>query len=338
MKINARDSAKFFANISQYRGVLFYGPDDGGVRELKKKSVATLSATPDDPMSTTTLSQDDILSNPPIFYEALASTSLLGDAPIILIDHATDKLSKLVEEALQMPECQNHFIISGGELKTTSSIRKLFEKHAELACFATYRDEARDIGGLLRETLAQHKIQADRDAIAFLSSNLGNDRGVTRQELEKICLFAEDTKTLSLEEAEELVGQSNHLSVDQLSAAMASGQNDLAMRLLDRLIAEGNEPIGLIRQCSYYFLRLKKARMAMDDGMDVEQAMNTLRPQVFFKQKPQFKQHLNRFRTAHLSHILTRLMDGERRIKQGMPPELICSQLFLSLTSGKIAA
>ena len=53
-----------------------------------------------------------------------------------------------------------------------------------------YQDDSRSLGDLARDIFAKDNIRIDTEAMALLLSRLGNDRAVSRREIEKLVLFA----------------------------------------------------------------------------------------------------------------------------------------------------
>ncbi len=329
MKLTKRDIAAYLAKPAvQHRAVLFFGPDEGQVGLYRKQVLSTLLKNPADAMAVTHLAADKIASDPSILFQALSAMSLLGDAPIIIIDPATDKISSIIKDALSMPECQNFLVLCAGELTPRSSLRMLCEKEKAIATFACYRDEGADLQRFLDQELRQRGIRAERDAVNYLSVHLGNDRAVTMQELQKIETYLGMEKTLRLEDVVRLVGGNDNFSIDELCLALGNGQYGVVSSLTQKLLDEGTNAVTLLRLSARHFERLKSARLLIQQGKNTEEAMDMLKPPVFYKSKPAFKKQLSSLSTEKISRALALLLEAEMHIKRGKEAETSCLHAF----------
>src|SRR3546814_14924780 len=68
----------------------------------------------------------------------------------------------------------------------------LFEADRNAAALACYHDDARSLETVVRAFFSEAGVGISREAVAFLASQLGGDRELTRRELEKVLLFAGD--------------------------------------------------------------------------------------------------------------------------------------------------
>ena len=332
MKLTKRDIAAFMAKPSRsHRAVLFFGPDEGQVGMYRRQSLSALISDPGDTMAVTHLTGDKVASEPSLLFEAMSAMSLLGDTPVVILDSATDKCSPVVKEALSMPECQNFLIVAAGDLAARSPLRALFEKEKNLAAFACYRDEGETLMRFLEGAFRERGIRIERDALHYLSAHMGNDRAVTIQEIEKISLFLGEEKSLSLRDAQLLVGGNDNFTLDDLCMALGSANHAALFSLADKLLMEGTHGVAILRSASRHFDRLRAAKYKMLEGKNAEDAMNALRPPVFYKYKPAFGKQVARLSEQKITRALAILQQGEIAIKSSKDPAAYCLQA-LTLT------
>lgn len=325
MKLTKKDIGAFIAKpAASYRAVLLFGPDEGQVGIYRKQALAAILGKAADEMATTRLASDKIVSDPSLLFEALSSMSLLGDISVVVVDNATDKLSTIIKDALSQPGSQNFLILCGGELGSSSSLRVLFERDKSLAAFACYRDEGADLGRMLESSFREQGIRADRDAINYLAVQLGNDRGVTQQEIEKICLYLGDEKNLTLGDVRSISGGNDTLSMDELCLALGNGQYAAVFSLTQKLIAEGTSGVALLRMAARHFERLKSAKYLMQQGKNADEAMGKLKPPVFWKSQAAFRKQLQALPLQKITLVLSVLLEGEISIKHGKEQEAAC--------------
>jgi len=333
VKIAPRDIAAFLASPKKAKAVLIYGPDEGLVAERGKALLSKLLANPQDPLSKIHLSQDKIFSQPTLLHEALASMSLLGEPPVVVVQHASDKLSGILKDAFKHGGEQNHLIVCAGDLPSRSSLRDLFEKEKMLAAIPCYRDEGASLEQVIQGALRGKKIIYDRDTLIYLVGQLGNDRSITRNELEKIDVYLGEERTLTLETATLIVEGNKNISPDDLCHAVAEGKTSLIPSLLQSLFADGHNPIALTRWVSRHFEKLCTAKSFMLQGIPADQAIERLRPPVFFKYKPSFKKQLERLTEQRLSRNLASMLEMERKLKHSGDQEIFFLQSLTLLSA-----
>lgn len=323
MKLNARNFGSLISRPAEYRALLLFGPDEGLLRERRKQILESHLGENFDSMSVSDLDEGTLLDDPAMLADALCSFSLLSDKTVVTLRTSSDKIAPVVQSALELEACKNFLLISAGDLPPRSSLRKLFEAGKHIAAFGCYSDDERSLEQIIRGELQKRGIAADRDAVLYLSHQLGNDRSVTLQEIEKIDLYLGGQRSLSREEAEQLTGGNDKAAVDDLCRLVASGNTSAALTICNRLTVEGNYPVTLLRALAYYFEKLLSVKFLIKEGKSMEEAMGSLRPPLFFKQKTSFEFHLKRFSIEKLRNILTLLTITETRTKRTQDPQTI---------------
>ena len=155
---------------------------------------------------------------------------------------------------------------------------------------------------------------------------------MSRQELEKLALYAGDGGRVNLEDAASVVGDSADLSLDDMVMAAADGDAPGFERALSRAFAEGEAPVRVLRAAMRHFDRLHRAGSRMATGADAETAVASLRPPLFFKLKERFKRQLRLWPAKRAAAVLGSLMEAERQVKStGMPAEIICRASLLRI-------
>ncbi len=326
MKIAPKVQEAFLASPdTQFRAVLIYGPDSGLVRERVLRIKATVLAKNDDPFAYVELEESKLLDDPARLADELSAFSLMGGKRLIHIRDGGDKLTKIIESAVSLFHNDVFLMISGGELPSRSSLRAFFDKESACASLACYKDEARDVQSIIRKKLEEAGVSIDRDTMEYLSAQLGNDRYVTYQELEKIILFAGDSKRVSLEEAQALVDYNRDSDLDDVVTAVA-GRNLAALEaMLTVQRREGNQPVAYLRALMRYFNRLYAIRAKMAAGESLDEVVRSLRPPVFFKQQPILTRHAGMWDTGQIIKALKLLLEAELACKTSDLPPLPAS-------------
>src|SRR5204862_5888431 len=173
-----------------------------------------------------------------------------------------------------------------------------------------YSDNARDLAQVIRDAFAAHNIGASRDATDFLVQHLGEDRLVTRAELEKLTLYAGDGGHIELDEARAVIADTAALSLDDAVLAAAEGDAAALDRALSRVFQEGESPVTVIRALLRHLQRLHQLAIRVAGGASVDDAIRGARPPIFFKQQDSWRRQLQRWSEARLRRALDRVGEG----------------------------
>ncbi len=326
VKIAPRDVAAFVKKPDHYQTILIFGPDEGLIRDNAKALVASIAELPDDPFATTQLEASDIKDEPSKLYEALSAMSLMGDNPIIIVRNAGDKISKIVKQATELPECQNQLILLAGELTARSTLRKLCEQEKTIATIACYREEGYALERIIKEKFDAAGLSYNRDIVEIIKQSLGNDRGVTNSEIDKIITYMGNEKQLTIDIVSELINQNDDKGFDDLCTAVADGNTAKVNQLIQRLESEGVNSIAILRSVGRYFTRLSAAQGFTANGKSPADAMKMVRPPVFYKQQQSFGRHMGRCRATTIDRILATMTKAETELKRSSEQTLICSR------------
>ncbi len=334
MKLAARAIPEFLRQPDrQSVAVLIYGRDEGMVRERAQAVAESLLGRDADAMQRTELSDDILKTDPARLSDELAAYGLLGGKRIVLLRAESEKWAPVIEHALADVPKPNYLIVQTGELTPRSSLRQLFESGANLAALPCYADEAADITSLLRAALAEQQIRIDPEAVDYVTAQLGNDRQVTRREIEKLVLYAGAAGHLTLQDAQALSEGNRELNLEAVAIAAADGNLPQLDRLLNEAWREQTAPVAVLRSVQRYFHRLYLARGKMGGGQSAEQAVSALKPPVFFRQIPVVIRHVQRWNNADIAHALQRAAEGEAACKGGSAasPTLACATALLGI-------
>jgi DNA polymerase-3 subunit delta len=315
------------------RAVLVYGPDQGLVRERIDRLAKTVVADLRDPFRVAELPQSRLVSDPALLADEAQAIAMTGGRRVVIIRDAADSSTPSATSFLANPAGDALVLFEGGDLGKSSSLRKLFEAKENAAILACYADEGESLTALIVTMLKENGLTAEPEALDFLSANLGGDRRLSRMELSKLILYMGCPGKISLDDAIACVGDSAQLSMDDLALAVADGNHADAQHTLDRLLADGESPITVIRSVVRHFTRLHVVKSHISQGASTEQALGQLRPPVFFKAADRFKRQLSRWQLDRLSMALEVLLDAEIDCKTtGLPAKEITARALMRLT------
>ena len=338
MKLAYRDIEPFVKNPAPIaRVILVYGPDNG----LMKERAATMGKTvvPDlnDPFNAVTLNADALSEDPARLSDEAGAISMMGGDRLIRITDGADKLTPLLKDYLENPSESALIIVEAGELSPRSSLRKLCESAKNAAAVPCYVEDERDLSRLIRDTLRDSNIAIENDAVTWLASNISGDRQKARNELDKLITYKGDEQTpVTLSDVKACCGQAGAMALDDLVYAVAGNNSLEALRVFHSLLEEGVQFIVILRALQNHFRKLHMTKSKIENGDNIDSAVKSLAPPIFFKQQPAFKAQLNRWSLKGVNTVLVKLMDLEAQCKTtGAPVETLCAPAVLGMSRAR---
>jgi DNA polymerase-3 subunit delta len=315
------------------RAILIYGPDLGLVRERAEAAAIAVAGSLSDPFNTVEFTPAALKDEPSRLTDEACALSMMGGRRVVRLRDATDGVTGAATDALAS-NGEALVIIEAGDLNPRSKLRALFEKADGAAAIACYMDEGPGLDDLVRKTLGDAGMTADRDVVSWIAGNLGSDRMVSRMELEKLVLYAAGQSEITLEDAQAVIGDAAAVTLDDVVYAATGGNLKGLTIALARARFEGVAPISILRAASRHLSRVEEAVAAMTGGANPDQAMKGLRPPVFFKQQTGFRNQLQRWRPRTLTRARAELIQAEIDCKTtGMPDEAVCERALMRLAA-----
>lgn len=335
MKVYTNQADNFIKNIKPGNpgAILIYGPDQGAVQDFKRKITAKIIPGGDS-MGVKEFTSGQIKEDPATLLDEVNARSFFAEERVIIIDFAAAITETVTEVIANLPSDLTVIII-GDEMGKDSKLRKLFEGHKSFPVIPCYKEDERAIRGAIFQKFKEAGISVDADAMNFLATNLGEDKQITLNEIEKILLYLGDQKRLSYEEVVELLADSSELTLNDITAAVSLRDTAKLEKSLTRAYAEHMNAVPILRSVQWQFQRLVSVKMMLQNGMNVDAAMNSLRPQVFMKQADQFKGALRKWNEAQLKGALATITQAELDAKSGnIDAEMSCRAALLKLAVG----
>lgn len=307
------------------------------MKEVEKRIIAHLlpqeNGSPDE-MAINEITQEQIKEDPAAILNELSSVSFFADERVIKISQATDSMLAAIEQALPQASKENFLLITAGELTPASKLRKLFEGSKEHMTVLCYRDDEVSVRQVIRTKLNEAKIQFDNDTLEFLAANLGEDRLITQSEIEKIIVYAGSEKQIHFEDAAKILASSSQITLSDLAFSVSSRNSELIEKNLTRVFSEHIAAVAILRSLSWHFERMLQVKNAVQTNPNVDSAVKSLRPQVFFRQVAQFKTDVMGWSLPQLYRALELIKETELAVKQGKAGEqILCRNLLLKLAT-----
>jgi DNA polymerase-3 subunit delta len=315
--LKAHEVARFLARPDLTEGIfLAYGPDTGLVRETAQRLIRQLSG--DDPQSASIVTLDgaEVDADPSILAVEARTISLFGGKRIIRVRGAGKSLVMTLSELKDDP-VGAAIVLEAGNLPPRDALRALVEAAKLGRALPCYPDSDETLMALMRESFNKEGIRVDNDVIATLREILGNDREITRRELEKLCLYAAESKELTREDVLLLCADNGMLVIDAILDAAGGGHAERLELALNRALSSAVDPQRLLAMCTIHFANLRRWRTEVDAGKTARSVLEGLKPKPHFSRISALEQQLRLWTDSALAtasdRILQATSDSRRR-------------------------
>ena len=321
------------------RAALIYGRDLGVVRDRANQLAARTAERPDDPFDVAQLTDGDLGEDPARLEGELAAQSLMGGRRLVRLRFGSEKASadKLAAEALVRHAAGElnpdaFFLIEAGALGKDSGLRKAAEKAPGAAVIPCYEDEPGDVARLVRETLAKDNVVLNADALALFVGRMPKERGVARQEMERLALFLGPGggAVATPADLEAFLGVEPEASLADAAADAFGGRIADAQAGLRRAAQEGEAGPAAVRAMGMHLGRLRRTLTLAKSGAGLQEAAKA--SGVFWKQEREFLRQARSWTLDELDRIQPEILNADRLCKTaGSPDHLIAERLALAV-------
>jgi DNA polymerase-3 subunit delta len=263
--------------------LLVCGPEQGLVRDTVQHILKT--QMPEDPLALITLDQQNLAEDPQSLADEIFGFSMFAASKVIhLRDPDPRNLTSQLKGLLgQIPDSVT-LVIEAGDLKKTSALRKMLESYPQAGVLVCYPEEMNDKKEMVRSLLKDHHLSIETDTLSFLVAHLSAEHAVNKQELEKLSLYCYGNDSVTIDDIEACLIDSQSHQFEQCLDLCWSGHAQ-AMDSLSVLRFE-SRPASVLstmveRQC--LMLLELKGKMTQRSASEV---VKSARPPVFFKRQP----------------------------------------------------
>ncbi len=321
------------------RAVLIFGRDMGVVRDRGHALAARVVPNPDDPFDVAQLTEQDLSDDGGRLEGELAAQSLMGGRRLVRLRLTAEKpaVDKLAAEALERhakgelnPDA--FFLIEAGDLKKDSALRKVAEKAQAAAAIPCYEDEPGDVARLVREVLARDQVSLNADALQIFVARLPRERGVARQEIERLALYLGPGSGMVATPAdlEPFLGVEPEASLFDAAADAFGGRLGEAQAGLRRAAQEGESGPAAVRAIGMHLGKLRRTLSLAKAGAGLQEAAKA--SGVFWKQEREFLRQARAWNLDELDRIQPEVLAADRACKTaGSPDRLIAERLALTI-------
>lgn len=319
-----------------YPPLLLYGPNEGLIRDncIKVKKLFNKAGA-----EMVNFVGKSISEEPENLIDEIKTISMFSEQKIITIENPIDKNIELFEDAFtSLPE-NLLIIVVAGNLSKNSKIRKFFEGSKILLACAHYEDDLKSKSQQIQDLEKNINKVLNKDIKTYLSQNLSSDRMISFNEIDKLTLlYSSNNRTPELSDIKLIFNDNSETGLNKISQNVLSGQTNKLVINLNRLFSEGVSPVAVIRNMLNYVERIQKTQITLKRTNNFEEAIKTLKPPVFWKDKDIFQLHCKKWPIRDTINNFNILVNAELSCKSNYSlTNLLCERALIKIANkGKI--
>lgn len=335
MKLSPRDANAYFARPEPDRmGLLIYGQDAMRIALKRQEVIAALTGPQgEEEMRLTRLPAAEVRRDPAILTDAIKAVGFFPGPRVVFVEDANETHTPAILPALDdWREGDAQVVITAGNLKATSKLRKAFENHKNAYAAAIYDNpptRAEIEGELARAGLRNLGPEALHD-LSTLATTL--DPGDFRQTLEKLVLFKHgDATPATPEDVAAIAPVTIEAEVDDMLDIVAEAKTGEIGPMMQRLRGQGITPVTLCIGLMRHFRTLYSVAAAPGG---VAEGINRARPPIYGPRRDRIARQAQGWGVVKLQQALTLITETDlalRSAAQTAPASALVERAMIRL-------
>ena len=318
MIVKFEDFEKKVGNYFSFRFFLFHGTNYGKVNYCNNLTKNFKNAKQD--YEVINFFSDEIkkedLSR--IFYESL-TPNIFGLKTFLCFHLNDEKVSKEIISIISKETNKDLIVVlKCHQLSPRSSLRSFFEKNNDSISVACYEESESEKKTYINNFLLNEDVKVSGSLINLLADNLSNQRLEIKSELEKmIILHKSEPEKKFMHNTLSFISESLNSDYTKFVFSLASREKKGFIKNFNKFTDYGSDNIRLITYLLEHFFKLLVIKIKIYEGIDVNRALKQLRPPIFFKHLPEFRQQITIFSISELKFVIEKLLISKQEILSG---------------------
>ena len=197
--------------------------------------------------------------------------------------------------------------------------RNFFEKSKELVIVPTYKDTSITLMEIAKKFFYNYKISISQETVNLLVNRCNGDRGHLKSELNKILIYIQDKKNISLEDIFKLTNLAENFSINELVDTSLSKNSLKTSEIINESNYKNEDGIMILRTFLQKAKRLLKLYEAKNENESIDSLINNYKPPIFWKDKPIVRQQLENWSKSKIKDLIISINKTEIFLKKIVP-------------------
>ena len=301
-----------------FRFFLFYGPNYGKVCDCANLIKSFKNVEQD--IEVINFFSDEINKEDLSRIFVQSSTPNIFSSKTLLCFHLnSEKISKEMISIISKETNRDLIVVlKCHQLSPRSPLRSFFEKNNYSISVACYEESESEKKRYISYVLKNEGVIVSESLITLLTNNLSNQRLEIKSELEKIIILHKtEPEKKFICNTVSFISDSLNNDDTRFIFSLASKEKKEFVKNFNKFTDYGSDNVRLITYLLEHFFRLLVIKIKICEGIEVGSAIKQLRPPVFFKNLPEFKQQLKMFSISELKFVIKKLLISKQEIIRG---------------------
>ena len=260
--------------------------------------------------------ENEILNNENNFFNNILSKSFFENEKLIIINRATDKIKKTLEEVIEKKIQDLVIVLNANTLEKKSKIRSLFEKSKDAVCVPFYEDNNQTLSAIINNFFREKKIPISREAINLIVGRARGDRQNIKNELGKIENFTVNKNKVEIQDLLKLTNLAENYAVSELIDSCLSKNKKKTIGILSENNYSLEDCILIIRTFLIKTKRLIKLSKEFGATKNLDTTISGFKPPIFWKEKDVVKQQIRSWSYKEVENLMYEINTIELLIKK----------------------
>tara|TARA_Y100000591_G_scaffold121631_1_gene103811 strand:+ start:482 stop:1486 length:1005 start_codon:yes stop_codon:yes gene_type:complete len=298
-------------NINKNKFILFYGVNEGFKTEEITKLIISEKKE-----CIRKLDEREILDNRENFLNGIFSKSFFEDKKILIINRATDKLLNIIKEIIEKNISDISVILNAENLEKKSKLRSFFEKNLNTTSVAFYTDTPSILLQYAQNFLKLNNMKISQENINLVVNKCNGDRGILKNELEKIRSYTLGGKNITTDKILRLINLIENHSVAELVDNCIAKNHKRTITILNENIFSKEDSMIIIKTFILKFKKLSKLVSEYNLNKNISETIQNAKPPIFWKDKELIQQQITQWTPKQLNSAICDLVELELQIKK----------------------
>ena len=299
-------------NLEKIQYFLLYGNNKGHIEETYSEIIKPIKKA-----SIFKYDENEIIKNIENFFESVSTNSFFENEKLIIINRASDKILKIIEEIIKKELKDITIVLISGILEKKSKLRNFFEKHEEAIIVPFYEDNYQTLNLLANNYLKKKQIFLSTQNINLIIERCRGDRINLLNELQKIESFSKNKKDIKTEDILKLTNLTENFNASELVDNTLAKNEKKTLYILNENNFAAEDTILILRTFINKLKRLLKIQSEIKKKhKNIDEVIKNFRPAIFWKEKDLIKKQIKVLTLEKLEDLLLKSNDLELSIKK----------------------
>ena len=293
--------------ILNFKSILIYG-ENVGLKQSFKKKIINLYKNSD----ILNIYQEDFTKNKNILTNEINNISLFAKSKLIIVNHISNEILDSINQMLE-GETTDQIVFIGDMIDKKSKVRSLFEKNKKLGVIPCYQDNEITLKYLIQSELKDFK-NLNYNTVNLILKHSNLNRNTVLNNLEKIKTYF-DIKTINDNDLETLLDTDRNEIFENIRDAALDGNKNKLNDLLSNFAFSNESVYQYLNAINFRFQRVLQIHN-QNLTNNIDETINNIKPPIFWKDKPKFKQLAEKWRKSRLLEAIKYMNKLEMSLKK----------------------